>query len=79
MRAHDVRRLRYCETCLALDDRDNFITGEPVCVACAWRTAGSLETFTSKYDRSEWTKLPLNLIGVENMRALLALDAARGA
>lgn len=80
MGAHDVRNLRYCDTCHALGWKDEFLEDGPrrekrpsICVACAYKAAGSLEAFTARYDRAEWGKLPLDLIGGDAMSRLLDL------
>ena len=78
-RAHDVRTLRYCTTCQGLDHKSRFISGkDDLCVACAFRITGSVEAFMAVYPPAEWAKLPLNLVGVDGMRRLIAaLEASR--
>lgn len=73
MNAHDVRRLRHCVKCDGLDYRETFLSDESMCIECAYHNAGSLKVFMQTYDRVEWSKLPLNLIGVDNMRTLLTV------
>lgn len=67
MKAHDVRGLRYCEQCRELVHKN-----VQRCIECCWDIAGGVEEFTRRFPREDWAKLPLGLIGAENMRLLLA-------
>ena len=73
MRAHDVRRLRACDVCCALVDKDCAIVGygAPLCGVCAVRRAGDISKFMATYPISEWKKLTLGVVGVSGMRKLL--------
>ena len=73
MRAHDVRRLRVCDVCGGLGDKDAFIAGdETLCPRCAFKRCGTVAAFTEMYPVSEWRKMPLNVLGVRAARQLLA-------
>lgn len=72
MKAHDVRNLRVCKTCNKLGPKDLFLRTGDCCLACAWHTAGSLESFLAAHPREEWGRLSIEVIGADNMRALLA-------
>ena len=74
MRAHDVRRLRACDVCSELADKDEIIVGQgaTLCGRCAIRRAGGLEQFMAKYPFSEWAKLTMDTVGVVGMKKLLA-------
>jgi fructose-1,6-bisphosphatase/inositol monophosphatase family enzyme len=75
MRAHDVRSLRYCDTCKVLGWRDAFLSDAKKvpsqCIACAYKAAGTIDAFMAAHPRKEWDKLPLDLIGADAMRRLL--------
>ena len=73
MKAHNVRRLRYCRICQDLDDKSKFISDDygSTCVECAFAQAGSLQNFMETYSSINWEKLTLNMVGVNGMRTLL--------
>ena len=74
MSAHDVRRLRVCDRCGALAFKETFIVGQDIllCARCAISKAGGLKKFMAAYPRTEWEKVPLNVVGVKGMQRLLA-------
>jgi hypothetical protein len=71
MKAHDVRSLRYCDTCSRLAYKQDFLETGSMCIPCAFALAQGLDHFMVAYDRVEWEKLPLNLVGPDGMRRLL--------
>lgn len=72
MKAHDVRNLRYCRQCAVLGHKDDFLTKDDLCIACAWNAAGGLMHFMELHP-DDWKKLPLGLIGPDCMLVLIGM------
>ena len=74
MKAHDVRDLRVwvCKICNKLGTKDLFLRTGDCCLACAWHTAGNLESFLAAHPREDWGRLSIGVIEADNIRALLA-------
>lgn len=72
MNCHAVRDLRVCEVCGALGNKQAFLNqyGD-LCPLCALRRSGSLKGFMTMYNKEEWDKIPLSVVGVRGMRQLL--------
>ena len=73
MNAHDVRRLRVCDVCNRLVDKDAVLDRYGnLCGACAVRRAGSIRAFVLAYPMEQWGRLTIGDIGAANMKKLLA-------
>ena len=72
MNAHDVRRLRVCDVCDTLHDRDDMLTkfGD-LCQVCALRRSGGITGFMAMYPVDDWKRLQLGVVGVKGMQTLL--------
>jgi hypothetical protein len=73
MNCHRVRDLRACEKCGQLGYKQDFIKDgkNDLCPSCAW--PGTVELFVGRYGLEQAGRLPLNVIGSDNMIKLLEI------